>query len=118
MRMCALLQKVSRLDGTCITAGQVYRMGTRSAGEILRLPVGSLETGQYADFAALDLHDLSLAPKRELFANMVYAMQPGAIRTVVVGGKVVFEQGKIKAVSEAAIGGRVDRLFEQWAKLE
>ncbi|NOU79642.1 amidohydrolase family protein [Paenibacillus sp. LMG 31459] len=118
MRMCALLQKVSRLDGTCITAGQVYRMGTRSAGEILQLPVGSLETGQHADFAVLDLQDLSLAPKRELFANMVYAMQPGAIRTVVVGGKVVFEQGKIKAVSEEAIGGRVDRLFEKWAKLE
>jgi 5-methylthioadenosine/S-adenosylhomocysteine deaminase len=116
MRMCALLQKVSRLDGTCINAGQVYRMGTRNAGEILRLPVGSLEIGQYADFAALDIHDLSLAPKQELFANMVYAMQPGAISTVVVGGKIVFEHGAIVTVPERTIGRRVDQLFEGWAK--
>ncbi|MNC49243.1 S-triazine hydrolase [compost metagenome] len=115
--MCALLQKVNRLDGTCITAEQVYRMGTSSAGDILRMPIGSIEAGQHADFAALDLHDLSLAPKRELFANMVYAMQPGAVSTVVVGGKIVFEQGKILTVSESAIGGRVDQLFEKWDKL-
>ncbi|MHA6534744.1 amidohydrolase family protein [Paenibacillus sp. BAC0078] len=117
MRMCALLQKVSRLDGTCITAEQVYRMGTSSAGDILRMPIGSIEAGQHADFAALDIHDLSLAPKKELFANMVYAMQPGAVTTVVVGGKIIFEQGKILTVSESSIGGRVDRLFEKWDNL-
>ncbi len=117
MRMCALLQKVSRLDGTCITAEQVYRMGTSSAGDILRMPIGSIEAGQHADFAALDMQDLSLAPKKELFANMVYAMQPGAVTTVVVGGKIVFEHGKLLTVSESAIGGRVDRLFEKWDNL-
>ncbi|MBW4081448.1 amidohydrolase family protein [Paenibacillus sp. S150] len=116
MRMCALLQKVSRLDGTCITAEQVYRMGTSSAGDILRMPIGSIAAGQHADFAALDIRDLSLAPRKELFANMVYAMQPGAVSKAVVGGKLVFEQGKILTVSEASIGGRVDRLFEKWDK--
>lgn len=117
MRMCALLQKVSRLDGTCINAEQVYRMGTSSAGDILRMPIGSIEAGQHADFAALNVHDLSLAPKKELFANMVYAMQPGAVTTVVVGGKIVVEHGKIVTVSDSAIGERVDRLFEKWDNL-
>lgn len=117
MRMCALLQKVSRLDGTCITADQVYRMGTSCAGEILWLPVGSLEIGQHADFVALDTHDLSLAPRKELFSNMVYAMQPGAVSTVVVGGRIVFEDGKLSAVSESDIGRRVDELFERWGSL-
>ncbi|WP_342564539.1 amidohydrolase [Paenibacillus sp. FSL R7-0345] len=116
MRMCSLLQKVSRLDGTCITAAQVYEMGTSRAGEMLRLPAGSLETGQYADFVALDLHDLSLAPRQELFANMVYAMQPGAVSSVVVGGRVVFDGGKLLTVPEAAIGRRVDELFDKWGR--
>jgi 5-methylthioadenosine/S-adenosylhomocysteine deaminase len=117
MRMCALLQKVSSLDGTCITAEQVYKMGTSNAGEILRMPIGSIEAGQYADFVALDIHDLSLAPKKELFANMVYSMQPGAVSKVVVAGRLVFDHGIIQTVSESSIGKRVDQLFEQWANL-
>ncbi|MDB4868295.1 MAG: S-adenosylhomocysteine deaminase [Cohnella sp.] len=117
MRMCALLQKVSRLDGTCITAGQVYRMGTSNAGEMLRMPIGSLEPGKHADFVSLDLHDLSLAPRNELFANMVYAMQPGAVSHTVVGGRIVYEQGRIQTVSEFTIGKRVEQLFDNWSKL-
>jgi 5-methylthioadenosine/S-adenosylhomocysteine deaminase len=118
MRMCALLQKVSRLDGTCITAGQVYRMGTSNAGEVLRMPIGSLEPGKHADFVSLDLHDLSLAPRNELFANMVYAMQPGAVSHTVVGGRIVYEQGRIQTVSEFTIGKRVEQLFDKWSKLQ
>ncbi|MNY77547.1 hypothetical protein D3C86_2174930 [compost metagenome] len=45
---------------------------------------------------------------------MVYAMQPGAVSTVVVGGRTVFENGKLMGVSESVIGGRVDQLFERW----
>ncbi|AJY74101.1 amidohydrolase family protein [Paenibacillus beijingensis] len=116
MRMCSLLQKVARLDGTCITAKQVYDMGTKRAGDILRMPVGTIEAGAYADFIALDINDLSLSPKNELFANMVYAMQPNAISHVVVAGRVVVEEGRIATVSEQKIVDRVDRLFEQWSR--
>jgi 5-methylthioadenosine/S-adenosylhomocysteine deaminase len=45
---------------------------------------------------------------------MVYAMQPGAVSTVVVGGRVVFEDGKLLTVSESVISRRVDELFEKW----
>jgi 5-methylthioadenosine/S-adenosylhomocysteine deaminase len=117
MRMCSLLQKVTRLDSTCITAKQVYAMGTKQAGDILRLPIGVLEVGANADFVALDIDDLSLAPKNELFANMVYAMQPGAISHVVVSGNIVVEQGRITTVSEQKIVERVDQLFGKWLKM-
>lgn len=115
MRMCALLQKVNRLDGTCITAKDVYRMGTAHAGDILRLPIGSLQAGMAADFIALDVHDLSLTPKTELFANMVYAMQPGAITHVVTNGKLIVEQGQLVNITERQIVSRVNELFERLA---
>ncbi|WP_150269120.1 amidohydrolase family protein [Paenibacillus tepidiphilus] len=114
MRMCSLLQKVARLDGTCITAPQVYEMGTRRGGELLRLPAGMLEAGAYADFAALDLGDLSLAPKSELLANMVYAMQPGAIADVIVGGRSAVKDGRLVRVAERTISSKVDALFAKW----
>lgn len=89
MRMCSLLQKVTRLDGTCINAGQVFHMGTQAGGELLRLPVGQISPGYYADFVSVDLNDLSLLPAAELFNNIVYSLQPTAIRDVVVDGKIV-----------------------------
>jgi 5-methylthioadenosine/S-adenosylhomocysteine deaminase len=116
MRMVAMLQKVTRLDGTCVTADQAYRMGTTNGGKVLRLPIGTLESGHYADFATIDINDLSLAPKNELFANMVYAMQPSAIKKVVVNGRLIYDSAGILTVSEREIGGRVDSLFERLSK--
>ncbi len=116
MRMVAMLQKVARLDGTCMTAEQAYRMGTENGGKVLRLPIGTLDAGRYADFAAIDIHDLSLAPRNELFANMVYAMQPSAVKRVVVGGRVVYDNQDLLTVPERRIGSRVDALLERWSR--
>ncbi|NGM82434.1 amidohydrolase [Paenibacillus sp. 7124] len=114
MRMCSLLQKVTRLNGTCINAKQVFDMGTKVGGELLRLPVGIIREGYQADFVSLDVNDLSLSPKTELFANIVYSMQPSAIKDVVVHGKVIVENGELKTVAEKDIVNKVDRLFEKW----
>ncbi|MCM3701934.1 amidohydrolase family protein [Paenibacillus macerans] len=114
MRMCSLLQKVTRLDGTCIHARQVFDMGTKTGGELLRLPVGVLEEGYRADFVSLDLGDLSLAPKTELLVNIVYAMQPTAIRDVVVNGRLIAAGGTLLTVAEQDIVAKVNALFEKW----
>ncbi|NUU60123.1 amidohydrolase family protein [Paenibacillus agri] len=114
MRMCSLLQKVSRLDGSCINAKQVFEMGTKVGGELLRLPVGVIQEGYQADFVALDLGDLSLSPKTELFANVVYSLQPNAISDVVVNGKFIVQNRTLQTVSEKSIVDKIDRLFEKW----
>jgi 5-methylthioadenosine/S-adenosylhomocysteine deaminase len=114
MRMCSLLQKVTSLDGTCINAKQVFDMGTKVGGELLRLPTGVIQEGYKADFVTLDLNDLSLSPKQELFANVVYSLQPTAIKDVVVHGEIIVEEGTLQTVSEHSIIGKVDRLFAKW----
>lgn len=118
MRMCSLLQKVTRLDGTCINAKQVFDMGTKAGAEMLQLPTGELKVGMKADFVTLDLNDLSLSPKSELFANIVYSMQPNAISDVIVDGKLIVENGQIKTVSEAEIVKRVDSLMGKWQSIQ
>lgn len=114
MRMCSLLQKVSKLDGTCITANQVFDMGTKMGAELLQLNTGDLRAGKEADFVSLDLDDLSLSPKQELFANVVYSMQPNAIKDVVVNGEMVVASGVLRTVSEKSIVSKVDTLIEKW----
>ncbi|WP_025701554.1 amidohydrolase family protein, partial [Paenibacillus forsythiae] len=114
MRMCSLLQKVTRLDGTCINAGQVFHMGTRAGGELLRLPVGDIRPGYCADFISVDLNDLSLSPTSELFAHIVYSMQPTAIRDVVVNGKLVVGGGRLLTVKESDIVHKINALLGRW----
>ncbi|WP_345773379.1 hypothetical protein [Paenibacillus sp. 19GGS1-52] len=45
---------------------------------------------------------------------MIYAMQSGAVSTVVIGGRIVFDHGKLQTITESSIGGRVDQLFAKW----
>ncbi|QWU13873.1 5-methylthioadenosine/S-adenosylhomocysteine deaminase [Paenibacillus sophorae] len=114
MRMCSLLQKISRLDGTCINAGQVLHMGTQAGGELLRLPIGDIRPGNYADFVSVDLKDLSLSPVTELFANIVYSMQPTAVKDVVVDGKIVVGDGRLLTMKESAIVQKINDLLNRW----
>ncbi|SDZ35411.1 5-methylthioadenosine/S-adenosylhomocysteine deaminase [Evansella caseinilytica] len=115
MRMCSLLQKVATLDGTCVDAQQVFQMGTKTGGQLLKLEVGELRAGYKGDFVTLDLADLSLAPKTELLANIVYSMQPTAIKDVAVDGKIIVREGKLQTVSEKKLVRRVEQLLETWS---
>ncbi|WDM02872.1 amidohydrolase [Alicyclobacillus cycloheptanicus] len=119
MRMTSLLQKVRTLDATIIRAADTYRMGTSAGGEILRLPIGKIEAGYRADFVAIDLNDLSLHPSSKdlLLSHVVYAMQPTAIRRVVVGGKTVVQDGQLQQVWNGEVRQRVTAVQEKFARM-
>lgn len=98
MRMTALLQKVSTLDAGAVSAKQVFCMGTEVGGEVLELPVGRIEPGYAADFVGIDLLDWSMQPfhaETDVVAQIVYAMQPQAIRRVVIAGEERVRDGAI-----------------------
>ncbi|MNP39517.1 N-ethylammeline chlorohydrolase [compost metagenome] len=85
-------------------------MGTRAGGELLRLPVGEIAAGMAADFLSVDLGDLSLLPGGTVLPQVVYSMQPTAIRDVVVGGRTIVQDGKLQTVRESEIARRVNEL--------
>lgn len=114
MRLCALLQKVDTLDATCVTAEQAFDFGTRNAASALGLPIGKLEAGSRADFVALDLHDLSLAPVSHVMKNVVYAQSPKAIREVWVDGEAIWKDGDLVHTTERSVSEEVARLTTDW----
>ena len=116
MRMAALLQKVSRLDATCISAPTVWQLGTSSGADLLRLPVGRIAPGKRADLVAVDPAHLSLQPFHPslLVAHAVYSMQPGAIRRVVVEGREVVRDGRILTVPAEDISALVAERLGRW----
>jgi len=65
-------------------------------------------TGREREIAAL------MVQGYELFANVVYSLQPNAIKDVVVNGEIIVKEGVLQTVSEKTIVEKVNRLFEKW----
>jgi 5-methylthioadenosine/S-adenosylhomocysteine deaminase len=116
MRTCALLQRVRLLDGAALTAATVFDLGTRSAAALLRLEAGLVATGQLADLVAIDLTHLSLQPRTNLLASVVYAMSPEAVTDVWVHGRPVVAARRLLTLSEEELTARVAALTGEWAR--
>lgn len=116
MRTAALLQKVHRIDGQAIDAETCFALGTRTAGEVLRLPVGRIAPGYRCDLVALDLDDPSLWPVQALEKNVVYSLSPRAVTNVVVDGLEVVNDRRLTNVPLDEIQARVATLTAGWGR--
>jgi 5-methylthioadenosine/S-adenosylhomocysteine deaminase len=117
MRMAALLAKATARDASVFTAEEALLLGTRAGGAALRLPVGRIAPGHFADLVLIDLGALSLQPRRTATHNLIYAMQPDAIAQVIVGGRLVVDHGTIVGVDTARIAAEVNALTGSWSPL-
>jgi 5-methylthioadenosine/S-adenosylhomocysteine deaminase len=114
MRMAALLQKVHRTNGQAIDAETCFALGTRTAGEVLRLPIGRIAPGYRCDLVGLDLDDPSLWPVQALEKNVVYSLSPRAVTDVVVDGWEVVVARRLSNVPLDEIQARVAELTRSW----
>jgi 5-methylthioadenosine/S-adenosylhomocysteine deaminase len=116
MRMAALLQKVHRTDGQAIDAETCFALGTRTAGDVLRLPVGRIAPGHRCDLVAIDLADPSVWPVQALEKNVVYSLSPRAVTDVVVDGQEVVAARRLCNVALDEIQARVGALTQDWQR--
>lgn len=114
MRTGGLVAKARSTDGSALDAATAFRLGTRNGGELLGVGAGAIAPGMFADLVALDLNDLSLAPRETVAKQMVNSMLPTAIRRVMVGGRVVVADGELVGVSQAEIAARVNEVRSAW----
>jgi len=114
MRTAALLQKVHRTNGQAIDAETCFALGTRTAGDVLRLPVGQIAPGYRCDLVAIDLDDPSVWPVQALEKNVVYSLSPRAITDVVVDGQEVVAARRLCHVALDEIQTRVRDLTQEW----
>jgi 5-methylthioadenosine/S-adenosylhomocysteine deaminase len=116
MRTATLVAKARLTDGAALGAPAAFRLGTEAGGELLALQVGRLRPGAYADLVALDLEDLSLQPTAVLERNVVNSMLPTAIATVMVGGEVVVDRGRLARVDHSEVRARVEEATRGWRR--
>ncbi len=102
MHIAALLQKVKEMDPTALPAWDAFHIATQGGAEVIGLGdrIGTLEEGKYADMIAFNLDAPHLTPIYNPISHLVYAAKSTDIHFVMVGGKVIMEDGVIKTIDE------------------
>ncbi|MEM7031145.1 MAG: amidohydrolase family protein [Chloroflexota bacterium] len=110
MKLTALFNKIKYRDPTAMPAWEVLRMATIDGAKTLGLDdrVGSLEVGKQADLILVDLTAPNLSPVllhpiRNIVPNLVYAGSGHEVKTVMVAGTILVEDGQVLTVDETAI---------------
>jgi len=109
IRTAALMHKVATRDPTTLPSSQVLNLAVSGGAEALSLTdrIGTLTPGRQADLIVLNLNQPNLKPMYNPFSHLVYAASGHEVSTVVVGGQVLVEDGRLNTLDLDEIMGRV-----------
>jgi 5-methylthioadenosine/S-adenosylhomocysteine deaminase len=117
LKVAALLPKVAHRDPSIFTAPDSLRIATSGgAASLGRDDFGTLEVGKRADLFVFDPRHAKSIPVHDPVSTLVYASGEVNVRTTVVGGRVVLEDGRITGLDEAALLAEAQSVAEDLAQ--
>ena len=105
-KTAALLQTLTEADDRrWPRAAEFLHAATRGGARALRRTddLGQLKVGAAADLILLDLDTHAFTPLNDLTRQLVYCEDGSSVRTSIVNGEVVFEDGRVTTVDERAL---------------
>lgn len=105
MRWASYIHKARTLDPLAMPAETVLEMATINGAKAMGLEkeTGSLEVGKQADFVVFHLDKPHLTPNSNPVSTLVYAATGADVDTVVIGGQVVVQNGRVLTLDEERI---------------
>jgi cytosine/adenosine deaminase-related metal-dependent hydrolase len=97
MKLAAIVHRIGEPDGArWPSTRDAFRLGTIGGARALGLDrdVGSIEAGKKADLVLLDADAVSLVPLNDPVSQLVYWESGQSVRTVVVNGEIVLDEGR------------------------
>lgn len=94
MKLAALLHTLDGPPARWPTAGAVLELCQAGGARAMGLSPGGLEPGQRADVVLLDSARMACGSEEEALNGLVYGDAARAVRTVIVEGRVVVEDGR------------------------
>ena len=97
MTLLALLQKGVNQDAELVPAKTAVKIATANGAKALGMDgiTGSLEAGKQADIIVLDIGSVRYYPRTDLLNHMVYSGNDTDVVLTMVGGDILYENGKI-----------------------
>lgn len=97
VRTMSIAQKGLSLDANWFTSAHALDVLFRQSARVLGLGdvLGALTPGHRADVVLIDLSAPHLQPMHDLAAALVMSVRPSDVRTVLVDGEVVVDEGRL-----------------------
>jgi 5-methylthioadenosine/S-adenosylhomocysteine deaminase len=103
MKQAVLVQRAHHLDPGAANSDVAIDLATREGARLVGIDAGCLAPGKLADIAVLDFDRPHLTPCHEVVPALVYAARGSDVDMTIVGGRVVYEDGRCTLVDEAAV---------------
>lgn len=106
MKIAGLIHNITHPDYEAWpTAQEVLRCAITGGAQAARSPrpLGQVSVGFQADLMLIDLDTLPFTPLNDLRRQLVYCENGSSVRMTLVQGRIVFENGRLTQVDEAAI---------------
>jgi 5-methylthioadenosine/S-adenosylhomocysteine deaminase len=118
LKFSALLQKVGRMDASCVLAQRALDWATRDGAKALGLgdKIGSLAPGMKADFFLINPFTPKAIPVHDPVATLVYSAGQSNVETVVIDGRVLMEGGVFTHLDEPYILREAQRAAQNLAR--
>ena len=115
MHIVALIFKDARLDTRVMPPETVLEMATLHGAAALGLEkeIGSLEAGKRADLVLYDLDVPEWRPLLDPVNSLVYAATGASVRTVLIDGRVILDEGKVTTIDETEVYRRIEPLSRE-----
>jgi 5-methylthioadenosine/S-adenosylhomocysteine deaminase len=112
MKIAALLQKLIYSDPKILPARESLKMATLNGAKALGLErsIGSIEVGKKADVILIDFTKPHLKPLHNIYATLVYSARGSDVDTVIVDGKIIMENRKVKTLDEREVIERAENI--------
>jgi len=111
------------LDNAVVRDEDLVRMATVEGAKAMGLEgeIGRLEVGMKADMIIVKVNELWSAPCNDPYFNLVNCVSGNDVRTVIIDGKVVMKDRRLKTVDEEhlmdEIGKRVPQIMDRFEGL-
>ncbi|MEG0642074.1 MAG: amidohydrolase [Clostridium sp.] len=110
MQTASLIQKLTSKDATAMDAYETISLATTNAAKALGMEdsLGKIKEGYLADIILIDMTKPHLIPCFNPYSNIVYSAQGADVKTVIINGKIVMKDYKLKLIDQTILKERVE----------
>ncbi|SDB36570.1 amidohydrolase [Bauldia litoralis] len=115
----AIVHRVGEMDyATWPTAEDAVRMATEGGARsaLLHNETGTVTVGMKADLVLYDRSDYGFIPLKDAVAQLTYAVNSEAVRTVLVDGRVIMRERILTGIDEPAIKAEMKEEAERYLR--
>ncbi|MGE3701997.1 MAG: amidohydrolase family protein [Hyphomicrobiaceae bacterium] len=111
-RLASMISRIQNPDYTTWLMGEeVLTMATAGSAQALGFGdmIGRLAPGAKADIVFLDLAHIHYVPLGDIVRQIVFTESGAAVDSVMIGGRMVLDHGKLTTIDEAKLRRNVER---------